>query len=243
MKRMIFACLCFVIALTSSSGCKKSEPGGEGQQTFTISAPMRSASVTPGDRENVTLTIRPSRKFKQTVKLAAKPLQDGIKPSFEEQEVQVDGSNRDIKLTVAAVDSAAAGKYGIRVTATPEKGDATTLDFDVNVQGKAEDKFDITGPLTSTNVTQGDSNTVNLMLRPSRTFKQTVKLDAKPLEDGIKCSLQDSSVKLNGENREVKLTVTAAKDATAGARKIRVTATPESGGAKQLEVNINVKNK
>jgi len=228
----------------STSDCtKKSEPGGEGKETFTISPSANATTVTPGARENVTLTIRPSRRFKQTVKLEAKPLQDGVKPSLEEKEVTVDGSNRDIKLTVAAVDSAAAGKYGIRVTATPEKGDPTTFDLDVNVERKREDKFEITGPLTSTNVTQGDSSTATVMLRPSREFKQTVKLEAKPLEDGIKCEIQDRSVKLNGENREIKLTVTADNNATVGKRNIRVTATPESGGPSYVDVTFNVKKK
>ena len=101
----------------------------------------------------------------------------------------------------------------------------------------------MTGPLTASNVTQGESNTISLILRPARNFKQTMKLDAKPLEDGIKCTLQDQSVKLNGENREVKLTVTADKNATAGKRQVRVTATPESGGPKVLDVNVNIKSK
>jgi hypothetical protein len=240
---MSIVTLSCVVVLTSTTGCKRSEPGGAGKETFTIGAPPRSTSVTAGERENVTLTIRPSRQFKQTVKLQAKPMQDGIKPSFEEQEVAIDGGNRDIKLTVAAGDSAAAGKYGIRVTATPEKGDPTSIDLDVNVERKSEDKFDLTGPLTATNVMQGESNTISLTLRPSRDFKQTVKLEAKPLEDGIKSELQDQSVKLNGENREIKLTVSADKNAAAGKRQLRVTATPESGGPKYLDVSINVKKK
>lgn len=244
MKCLSIATLSFALVFAgATAGCKRSEPGGTGKETFKIGAPSGATSVTAGQRENVTLTIRPSRQFKQKVKLDAKPMQDGIKSSFEEQEIDVDGSNRDIKLTVAAGDSAAAGKYGIRVTATPEKGDATTIDLDVNVARKSEDKFDVTGPLTATNVTQGDSNNITVMLRPSRDFKQTVKLDAKPMEDGLKCELQDRSVKLNGENREVKLTVTADKNATAGKRQVRVTVTPESGGPKYLDVSVNIKNK
>lgn len=243
MKRLFVPLLSLVVLTSANSGCKKSEPGGEGKETFTMSGPMRSTTVNPKQAETVTLTIRPSRQFKQKIKLEAMAMQEGIKPSFEEQEIALDGSNRDVKLTVTATEKAAPGKYEVRVTAKPEKGEATTLDVAVNVEQKSEDRLTLSGPLTSTNVMQGESNTVTVTLRPSRDFHQDVKLDAKALEDGIQCKLQQDTVKLNGENRDIKLTISADKGAGTGTRKVRVTATPAKGSPKSVDLSFNVKSK
>jgi len=132
-----------------------------------------------------------------------------------------------VKLTVTAPEGTAPGKYGIRVTATPEKGEAAKLDVAVKVKQKSADKLDITGPRLSTTVTRGESHSVNVTLKPNGDFNQRVKLQAKALEGGMKTILEHASVKLDGENRDIKLTVVPSDKTPTGAHTVRVTATPE----------------
>lgn len=248
MKRFLFSSVCLVAVV--GLGCSKSNPGGEGKETFTINGPATSTSVDTGNSQNITLSIKPSSQFHQTVKLEAKPLQTGVKPMLEQKEVTLDGHNRDVNLTVAAEDDAAPGKYDVRVTATPQKGKATSIDVEVKVKQKSADKFSVSAPLLGTNVRRGEARTVDITLKPNRDFNQAVKLSAKSQEDGITAKLDQSSVKLNGdqssvklngENRTIKLTVTANKNASTGNRTVTVTATPEHGDAQSADVKFTVK--
>jgi uncharacterized membrane protein len=240
MKRFLIHAVCFL--LVTAVGCSKSSnTGGEGKETFTISAPGTSTSVASGNSKSITLSIKPSSQFHQKVKLEAKPLQTGVKPTLEQKEVTLDGHNRDVNLMVSADDDAAPGKYDVRVTATPEKGKATSVDVEVKVKQKSAEQLSVSAPLLGTNVRRGESRTVDITLKPSSDFNQTVKLSAKSREDGITAKFDQSSVKLNGENRTVKLTVTAGKDASTGNRTVTVTATPERGEVQSAEVKFTVK--
>jgi uncharacterized membrane protein len=151
-----------------------------------------------------------------------------------------------VKLTVTAAPDAAPGKRIIIVTATPEDGNPRSDELTFNVKASGDSRnagFDITGPSGSTSVAQGSSNNVTLTLKPGKSFKGTVKLEAKSLEGGVKCALDHSSVKLVGETKDVKLTVSADDTAAAGKRTVRITATPESGTARTLDLNFEVKKK
>jgi uncharacterized membrane protein len=222
-------------------GCNKSPTGGQGTETFTLSGPATSTNILQGQSESVTITIKPSKNFKETVKLDARPLEDGLKAVFDQYDVKLSGANGDVKLTVTGAPDATEGKHTLRITATPQKGKATSLDVTFNVKTRSVAKFDMTGPATTTNVSQGGSNQVTLALKPGRDFSQNVKLEAKATEKGIKCALDADQVKVSDENKDVKLTVTADADAAPGKRIVLVTATPADGNPKTLELNVNVK--
>jgi len=236
---------CWLVALALVPavicGCNKSPPGGEGKETFNVSAPTSSTALTQGESGTVTLTVKPSKDARENVKLSAKPLEDGLKASLEQESVKLSGSNQDVKMTVTADDNATAGKHTVRVTATPDKGKATSVDIAFNVKTRSEAKFDMTGPSTTTNVAQGESNHVNLALKPGNDFNQNVKITAKATEKGIKCALDHERVQLHGSNQDVKLTVTADKDAAPGKRIVVVSAIPDDGNPRTFELNFNVK--
>ena len=241
MKHMFCWLVGLVLLSGMTAGCNKSPPGGEGKETFNVSGPATSTTLTQGQSENVTLTVKPSKDAKETVKLEAKPLEDGLKVSLEQNDVKLSGANQDVKLTVTADADATEGKHTIRVTATPDKGKATSLDVTFNVKTRSEAKFDMIGPSTTTNVAQGESNNVTLALKPSKDFNQNVKITAKPTEKGIKCALDHEQVKLSGDNQDVKLTVTADNDAAPGKRIVIVSAAPDNGNPRTFELNFNVK--
>jgi hypothetical protein len=58
-----------------------------------------------------------------------------------------------------------------------------------------------------------------------------------------KCALGSNSIKLDGQNQDVKLTVSADAAAPAGKRTVQVTATPENGNPKVLMLTFEVKKK
>ena len=59
----------------------------------------------------------------------------------------------------------------------------------------------------------------------------------------MKCTPEQTDVKLRGENQEIKLTVTADRTAPKGKHAVQVTATPDTGNPKVLDVAFNVKEK
>src|SRR5262249_51352625 len=164
MKRFLIPAACFL--LVAAPGCSKSNTGGEGKETFTISAPGTSTSVASGNSKSITLSIKPSSQFHQKVKLEAKPLQAGVKPTLEQKQVTLDGHNQDVNLMVSADADAEPGKYDVRVTATPEKGKATSIDVEVKVKQKSAEKLSISAPLAGTNVRRGESGAVDITLKP-----------------------------------------------------------------------------
>jgi hypothetical protein len=255
--RILSVCLLFVACLfMTASGCaKKSEPGGGAVANFNVSGPMTATTVPKGKSETVTLTLKPSKNFHQTVKLDAKPLDDGVKPILEQKEVKLDGTNKEVHITVEGNKKVAAGKSTVRVTATPEKGDPATLELSFVVKddsenesantskGGNENTFDLSGPKTSTTVAQGERTAVDLTLKPVKNVKQTVKLQARAQEAGLKAMLSDAKVPLDAQSQHVKLNVEAQKDAKPGTYSVHVTATPERGEPKAFDVSITVKEK
>jgi uncharacterized membrane protein len=98
--------------------------------------------------------------------------------------------------------------------------------------------FTIDGPLMSTSIKQGESDTVRLKIDRGKDFKETVKLKTEA-PTGIQATVSESAVKAN-EKGDVNLRLAVAKDVKPGEHVIRVTGTPETGKGTTLDVKVKV---
>ena len=106
--------------------------------------------------------------------------------------------------------------------------------------GAGTDTFKLVVPTTSTDVKQGELQTVKVSLERGAGFKEAVKLQAKaPDKSGITVDPDSTTVK-PGDKPEVQLKITAAKDAPLGDGKILVKATPDKGEAVEMELKYSV---
>jgi uncharacterized membrane protein len=104
--------------------------------------------------------------------------------------------------------------------------------------GAGNDTFRIVVPAMTTDVKQGELQTVRVTLERGDGFKQPVKLELKA-PDGIQIEPKDATVQ-PGDKGDVQLKITAAEDATIGEHKIMVKGTPDKGGPTETELRITV---
>ena len=104
--------------------------------------------------------------------------------------------------------------------------------------GAGDQTFKLVVPSTNTTVKQGEAQLVNVSVERGAGFKQSVKLDMKA-PAGLEVEPAGIIVKA-GDKDAVQLTVRAAKDVALGEQKIMVKATPDQGGAVELEFKITV---
>ncbi len=132
MTRILFATAAAAFAL-SAAACNKSPEGGTPgtSQTFTITTPAGDTNLKPGEEKTIVLTVRRDDAFTQTVALKA----DSQSPKIEARvdKARMEGSDREVTLTVKAAADAPKGKHIIKVTGTPEKGQPTSFDVTVEV--------------------------------------------------------------------------------------------------------------
>lgn len=99
--------------------------------------------------------------------------------------------------------------------------------------------FSISAPTMSTTIKQDNKESVKLTLNRGSDFKKSVTLGVTAPEK-IKADLSKSTVSPSDAS-DVMLNVSVAKDAPLGDQTIRVTGTPEGGGAATtVEVKIKV---
>ena len=101
------------------------------------------------------------------------------------------------------------------------------------------DTFSITVPVMSTDVKQGQTAMVRVVVNRDAGFKQSIRLKVRATR-GL--DVDPSSVTLRLEEREsnVQLRITADKDAHPGERSVMVVGTPEIGQAREAEFRVNV---
>ena len=104
--------------------------------------------------------------------------------------------------------------------------------------GAGNDTFKIVVPAMSTDVKQGELQTVRVTLERGDGFKQKVKLELKA-PAGIEVDPKDATVQ-PGDKGDVQVKITAAKDAAIGEHKIMVKGTPDKGEATETEFKISV---
>lgn len=100
------------------------------------------------------------------------------------------------------------------------------------------DSFEVKAP-PATALKQGESKTVKLTVDRGKEFKQNIKLAADASPKGIKVELVRAELK-TGDPGEIEMRLTAEEQAAPGEAKLTLTATPEKGAAKTVEVKFMV---
>jgi uncharacterized membrane protein len=136
-------------ALLIALGCNKSEPGGPAarstdnrnsitrtpkHETFRVSAPATTTTLKQGEQKEVSLEVERSADFKQDVTLTFKG-DKGVTITPASTTVKASSGDTNVKVMVAADNSAPVGEAVVHVTAKPESGDSTSAEFKVNVKG------------------------------------------------------------------------------------------------------------
>lgn len=98
--------------------------------------------------------------------------------------------------------------------------------------------FRMSGPSLTTTVKQDNRDTITLTLDRGSGFKEPVKLSATT-PDKVKVEF-NKNVVAPSDPADVKMTITAAKDAPLGDGVIKVTGTPEGGGS-PTTVDVKIK--
>ncbi len=98
--------------------------------------------------------------------------------------------------------------------------------------------FRLVVPATSTDVKQGELQTVRVSVDRGAGFKQAVKLEVQAPK-GLEVDPDSTTVK-PGDKGDVQLKITAAKDAPLGAQKIMVKGTPDQGDFAETEFTVTV---
>ncbi len=100
------------------------------------------------------------------------------------------------------------------------------------------DTFRVTVPAVTTDIKQGELQTVRLTLERGAGFKQRIKLELKA-PAGLEVDPQGTTVEPSDEG-DVQLKITVAKDAAIGEYKILVKGTPDKGEPTDTEFKIAV---
>jgi uncharacterized membrane protein len=145
-----------VLAAAALAGCNTSPPGGathrgsaathastspttaatpnteDKDATFTIAAPTLSTHVKQGETKTVKLSLHRGSKFHEDVTLKV-DAPAGLKADPAETVVKASDQADDIAVQVSADKDAALGDHTVKVTGTPAKGAATSVDVTVTV--------------------------------------------------------------------------------------------------------------
>ena len=95
---------------------------GEAKETFKITLPTLSTSVTQNETVNVTIGISRGTNFDDDVTLTFGKLPEGV--TLEPAQPMIPHGNTEIKISVKAAADAAVGDFTVSVSGTPAKGGA-----------------------------------------------------------------------------------------------------------------------
>ncbi|MFO0842667.1 MAG: NEW3 domain-containing protein [Gemmataceae bacterium] len=133
-----------LVAVAGLVGCNTSEPGGKtsdktpSKATFNISGPSAATAPTikQGDRQTVKLTLNRGNDFKEDVSLSV-DAPTGLSVDLDPKKVKASDA-KEVTATITAAKDAAVGDHTVKVTAKPETGNSTSVDFKVKVEGKKD---------------------------------------------------------------------------------------------------------
>jgi len=114
----------------SSAGGAHAEDAKK-DDTFTIKGPALATTLKQGEKKDIELTVSRGKDFHEGVKLTA-DAPKGLKVTIEKATVAASDPEKAL-MSVEAEKDAAVGDHPIKVTATPDKGQATSLDVRVKV--------------------------------------------------------------------------------------------------------------
>lgn len=101
-----------------------------------------------------------------------------------------------------------------------------------------DEGFKIAVPTFTTELKQGEIQTVTVSLHRGQYFKRDVTLDIRPSK-GITVEPTSALVK-GSDNPELQLRITAARDANLGEYRIYVQGTPETGESTSVDFKVKV---
>lgn len=101
-----------------------------------------------------------------------------------------------------------------------------------------DEGFKISVPTFTTDVKQGDRQTISVTVQREKFFKQDVKLQISASK-GITVAPTDVLVKAS-DTPEVQLQIAAPKDAALGEYRVHVKGTPTTGLPAAIEINVKV---
>jgi uncharacterized membrane protein len=105
--------------------------------------------------------------------------------------------------------------------------------------GMSKDEgFKIQVPMFTTDIHQGDRQTITITLRRGDFFKQDVKLDITASK-GITVTPTSVLVKAS-DTKDVQLQVAAPKDAALGEYRVYVKGTPQTGEPTSMDIKVKV---
>ena len=102
----------------------------------------------------------------------------------------------------------------------------------------SDEGFKIAAPTFTTDVKQGDRQTVTVSLKRDKYFKQDVTLQATATS-GISVEPSEVVVKAN-ESPDVQFQIKAPKDAALGEYRVNIKGTPETGQSTSTEIKVKV---
>ena len=101
-----------------------------------------------------------------------------------------------------------------------------------------DESFKIVVPSTTTEIKQGEVQTVAVSLQRGESFKRDVKLEIKPSK-GISVDPTTATLKASAKP-DMQLRITAAKNAALGEYRVYVKGTPETGEPTSVEFIVKV---
>ncbi len=257
MKKLIAITLMLTLVLATVSLATDSPKGGSvvKGEGFYISVPSFDTKVKQGETQVVTIKIERGESFKQDVKLQIEAAK-GI--TADPAKVAVKASDKpEVQIKIMAPKDAALGEDSVSVTATPATGEPTSVKFNVKVvapdagnilksdspKGGSALKgegFKIAVPTLTTDIKQGEVQTITISLERGDSFKQDVTLETK-LSKGEGITFDPAKVIVKaGDKPDVQLMITVPKNAALGEYKVSVTGTPTTGEATSVEFNVKI---
>lgn len=106
------------------------------------------------------------------------------------------------------------------------------------VVGQANDTFKLEAPSTETSIKQGETKTVTVSIDRGTNFDQDVKLEMSEMPKGI--TVTPSSTAIKASDKEVQLTIVAAKDAALGHHTITLWGVPARDPATKTSVTLKI---
>ena len=101
-----------------------------------------------------------------------------------------------------------------------------------------DEGFKISVPTFTTDVKQGDRQTISITVQREKFFKQNVRLQISA-SSGISVTPADVLVKAS-DTPEVQLHIAAPKDAAIGEYRVNIKGTPETGLPASIEIKVKV---
>ncbi|HUG18063.1 MAG TPA: hypothetical protein VMM56_03755 [Planctomycetaceae bacterium] len=104
--------------------------------------------------------------------------------------------------------------------------------------GQADDTFNLSVPLTSSSIQQGEAAEAKIGIKRAKNFDQDVTLEFADLPKGV--TVDPASPKLKSSETDAKVTFKVDDEAALGDFKVKVTGHPTEGADAQIEYKLTI---